>query len=200
MALITLDIRGTFEKNIPSSEIEMWDIVGEWYLPKLIKSEIEKQLEQDIEKDKIIVKVWEDYDCVMSIIESIRHGNTPLIFNKKKIGLLIVLAEKWCCPKDLICKFIYEKELMENKLKGIEHLINPTQCRNCKIGYDIHSPRIPNECKFHTSSYYSTSDHIWSCCGAAVDGNYCREGLHTSNMNNTDVVNNWLYDKDPTPQ
>ena len=54
MALITLDIRGTLEKNIPSSEVEMWDIVGEWYLPKLIKSEMEKQIEQGIEKDKII--------------------------------------------------------------------------------------------------------------------------------------------------
>lgn len=200
MALITLDIRGTLEKNIPSSEVEMWDIVGEWYLPKLIKSEMNRQIIKGISKDKISVKIWEDYDCVMSIIESIRHGKIPIILNKNKISLLIVLAEKWCCPKDLICTFIYEKELMENKLKGIEHIINPTQCRNCKIGYDIHSPRIPNECKFHSASYYSTSDHIWSCCGAAADGAYCREGLHTSNMNNTDVVNNWLYATDPTPQ
>lgn len=164
METVTLDIRGTLLKNLPLSDVNLWNIGKDWFLPKCIKYEVEKQKKLQPNSDEFVIPIGEDYECVLSIIESIRHGNTVIILNRQKIDLLIALADKWYCPEELISKYMKERESMKNKFRCIENFINPTQCKNCKIGYDVNSPRVPNECKFHTGTYLSVNSYVWSCC------------------------------------
>ena len=178
---VNLNIREQYLNNLDITDIEMWEITGNWFLPSCIRHTIQNL--DDPSQTEITIPIGEDYECVLSIIESIRHNNTCIVLNEKKIDLLIALAEKWCCPDVLICKYINKRNRRNNKLRDIEKFLNPTQCRNCKIGYDVYSTRVPNECKFHSGIYLSSHSN-WTCCGGhELGSNYCKQGLHTSNIN-----------------
>jgi len=185
---VNLNIRGQFLNNLDITDIKMWVITGDWFLPSCIMHIIKDQ--DDPSLTEITIPIGEDYECVLSIIESIRFGNSCIILNKKKIDLLIALAEKWSCPDVLICKYINMRDRINNKLKYIEKFINPTQCKICKIGYDVYSPRVPNECKFHPGQVHLSihKSDSWTCCGLTVGSNYCKSGFHASTINIVELM------------
>ena len=152
----------------------------EWFLSVLAESEyIEKKDENYI--------IYEDYNTVLSIIESLRY-NSLICLEGVSLDLLLRLCEKWCCP-EWLCDAVNEK-IERNEKHKLEYLkSNPIYqylyhekiftCHGCRVGFKL-SENKKDSCKKHKYSMDAIASRF-SCCGETEKGTHCLVGYHIPN-------------------
>ena len=174
MEAIQITCRDNRSIIIPKDElIRICD--EEWFLKTMIEADY-------LRKEDEVYNIWEDYDVVMSILESLRY-NSLIVLKNVSLDYLLKLAEKWCVPEWLI-QLIKERIESEKQcklvnkpfaLKFLEETVLFT-CKICGTGFKL-CENTKNSCKSHKSSYSSISTKF-DCCGRDENGPCCVEGYH----------------------
>ena len=174
MEAIQITCRGNRSIIIPKDElIRICD--EEWFLKTMIQADY-------LRKEDEVYNIWEDYDVVMSILESLRY-NSLIVLKNVSLDYLLKLAEKWCVPEWLI-QLIKERIESEKQcklvnkpfaLKFLEENVLFT-CKICGTGFKL-CENTKTSCKSHKSSFSSISQKF-DCCGKDENGSCCVEGYH----------------------
>ena len=174
MEAIQITCRDNRSIIIPKDElIRICD--DEWFLKIMIEADY-------LKKENENYNVWEDYDVVMSILESLRY-NSLIVLKNVSLDYLLKLAEKWCVPEWLI-QLVKERIESEKQcklvnkpfaLKFLEENVLFT-CKICGTGFKL-CENTKTSCKSHKSSFSSISQKF-DCCGKDENGSCCVEGYH----------------------
>ena len=174
MEAIQITCRGNRSIIIPKDElIRICD--EEWFLKTMIQADY-------LRKEDEVYNIWEDYDVVMSILESLRY-NSLIVLKNVSLDYLLKLAEKWCVPEWLI-QLVKERIESEKQcklvnkpfaLKFLEENVLFT-CKICGTGFKLYE-NTKTSCKSHKSSFSSISQKF-DCCGKDENGSCCVEGYH----------------------
>lgn len=168
------------------------EIEEDWFLPLLLKYEINNEKENGITE----VHIGEERNLILSVIETIRY-NKLIKFDNIPLDLMHALCEKWCCPEHILNLILEEKE--NSKLEKEKSLpivdINDyfLECSICEVGFKIRE-NTAESCKTHSKAYSSiTSNH--PCCGnnPSEGLNFCRIGYHVPTSKS--IANYNLYKK-----
>lgn len=151
------------------------EIEKDWFLPLLLKYEINNEKENGITE----VHIGEERNLILSVIETIRY-NRLIKFDNIPLDLMHALCEKWCCPEHILNLILKEKQKENYKSIPINDINNYfLKCSLCEVGFKI-SENTSESCKTHAKSYSSlTNNH--PCCGnnPKEDGIlFCRIGYH----------------------
>jgi hypothetical protein len=154
------------EITIPKQEFDNI-IYKDWFINKVF------------EYDNIdTFNIWEDKQIVLTILDSVRYNK--LIFNDNiNLNYLLVLAEKWCVPTNIIDEINYKI-----KQTNIIDILLPEvkQCKNCKIGYK-ETENTSNSCQIHDDIFINHGKNH-HCCGiSSTDHSHekrlgCKKGFH----------------------
>lgn len=170
MEIIQIVCRDDKIINIPKEEIISIS-KDDWFISILVT-------EDYIEKKNNVFRVWEDYDCVMSLLESFRYG-CLIVLEGVSLQYLLKLGEKWCVPEWLL------KEI-ENKIntpkfndKIMEYINYNTifRCELCFTGFKL-CENTKKSCKTHRHTSMCVQNNIFTCCGKNKPDSYCRVGYH----------------------
>lgn len=128
--------------------------------------------------------IYEDYNTVLSIIESLRY-NSLICLEGVSLDLLLRLCEKWCCP-EWLCQAVKERIERNDKNKWEYLKNNPIYqylykekiftCKLCRTGFKLCENKN-DSCKTHKHSM-DTGARIFACCGQKDKGTYCIVGYH----------------------
>lgn len=174
MEAIQITCRNNRSIIIPKDElIRICD--DDWFLKIMIEADY-------LQKENENYNIWEDYDVVMSILESLRY-NSLIVLKNVSLDYLLKLAEKWCVPEwllnDIKGRIYDEKQNIINKksykLKFIEENILFT-CKICGTGFKL-GENTKTSCKSHKSQF-SALTHKFDCCGKDENGPCCVQGYH----------------------
>ena len=174
MEVIQITCRNNKNIIIPKDElIRICD--EEWFLKTMVEADY-------LKKDDENYTIWEDYDVVMSILESLRY-NSLIVLKNVSLDYLLKLSEKWCIPEwllnDISNRIEVEKlnkiRKKSYKLKFIEETILFT-CKICGTGFKL-GENTKTSCKSHKSQFSSISQRF-DCCGQDENGPCCVEGYH----------------------
>ena len=174
MEVIQITCRNDKKIIIPKEElIRICD--QDWFLKTIIEADY-------LKKDDENYTIWEDFDVVMSILETLRY-NSLIVLRNVSLDYLLKLSEKWCVPQWVLSEISNRIEI-ENlnkirkksyKMKFIEDNLLFT-CKICGTGFKL-GENTKTSCKSHKSSYSSISQKF-DCCGQDENGSCCVEGYH----------------------
>jgi len=175
--VIQITCRDDKKIHLPRKEI-LNLIDQDWFLALLVSNNFGKETEN-------CYSIWEDFNHVMSLIESLRY-NELIILESVSLDYLECLADKWCAPewlKDKIKEKKKEIKLGKN-ITNINDLV--FKCEVCDKGFK-NSENTKYSCRTHTYGYSSASE-CFSCCGNGKESKYCKVGYHISSILNNKLL------------
>lgn len=166
------------------------DITGltneEWFLNTIL----EENYFPEEENNKL--EINEDKYTALSIIDSMRY-NRLIVYPRVSMDYLLLLAEKWCIPENIIdmIKIRIENNIHVNNLDyaihetpifdEIDNLI--FKCENCSAGFKM-AENKNKSCVFHRNFHPAIEKFM--CCGGNAGSAPCITGYHIlSNFNQT---------------
>lgn len=169
-------------KKIQLPRKEILDLIEQdWFLSLLVSNNFGKENEN-------CYYVWEDFNHVMSIIESLRY-NELIILESVSLDYLKCLADKWCAP-DWLKEKIINRQNENKKINDINNII--FKCETCEKGFK-NSENTKYSCRTHVYGYSATSE-CFACCGNGKESKYCRVGYHISSILNNKLLELNNYD------
>ena len=170
---------------LPINEFDNRDMNDDFFLKVLIDSYSHENNE---------IKIFEDMNHVMSIIESIRY-NTLVILNNVSLNLLLVLAEKWCSPQWLLDKITEKKQLDDANINNLNSKDNIIQnfifkCINCQRGFKKNE-NTNKSCKFHCNDLNSVNFRF-RCCGREITEEHCCIGYHVASSESIRLLGEYM--------
>lgn len=150
----------------------------DWFLSIMVSADY-------IENTNNRYEIWEDFNTVISIIESLRYKKL-IVIDGVNLEYLEALCDKWCLP-DWIFKDIDNKKKNKNVSKVFEYIYNNYifQCVNCNIGFKMSENR-ENSCTRHLFKK-DPIYQIFPCCGKTDSESFCKSGYHKTNEKMSDV-------------
>ena len=158
------------------------DITGlvkeDWFL----KNILEENYFSDQENNKL--EINEDKNTSMSLIESMRF-NRLIVYPRVSLDYLLLLAEKWCIPENIIdmIKERIEKNINVNNLdyklheepivSKVDNII--FKCINCGVGFKM-SENKNDSCICHRTFHPGIETFL--CCGGKAGSLPCTLGYH----------------------
>ena len=177
--------------NVPKDEFNFL-FEYDWFLGNMMK-------DLDVENDDEIVKLYEDSNVVLSIIDSLRYRKI-IIHPGVDFEYFRALSDKWCLPEFIMTKIDVTNDI-KNMIKGKIKNLMLSECKNCGAAFD------PNEntnksCEYHPGEYVEENSKF-DCCGSF---HKCTKGYHKSKTENlkfsiqkikeyVEIMNNLHYEK-----
>ena len=132
-----------------------------------------------------VIFINEDPNSAISIIDSIIF-NRLTILNGTSISYLSALADKWCAPEWLseeIEKHKNKKNVIDIVSTCLDNICNNNikLCYLCKTAFNSNTNN-PTAC-IHHSSYYSSTNNMYTCCGSDIHSEGCKVSHHIEDLN-----------------
>ena len=179
------------------------DIVGltnrDWFLKNVVETDY---IDDDNEDNKITIN--EDKNTAMSLLESMRY-NRLIVYPRVSMDYLLLLAEKWCIPEEIV---VMIKNRIENNINvnNLDYAIHEEplydeadnmvfKCCNCNSGFKMRENK-KDSCICHR--YFNSSIDKFSCCGEKAGSLPCTIEYHTLTPSDMKIylnIKNMLKDK-----
>ena len=148
-----------------------------WFLSILVNTPF-------IEDDTNEYEVWEDYNTILSIIETLRYQKL-IVLENVNLDYYLGLCDKWCLPTWIIDEIQNKKKNNNNNdlhTKIMNYIENNYifKCDNCTIGFKI-SENTNTSCQKHRYSFDGIQ-RKFLCCNTSDVNNFCIKGYHISNI------------------
>lgn len=165
------------------------DITGlikeDWFLKTILETNC---FLDNIDEEVDNIEINEDKNTAMSLIESMRY-NRLIVYPRVSMDYLLLLAEKWCIPENIIdmIKERIEKNINVNNLDyqihekptfcGVDNIV--FKCYNCSSGFKMKENKI-DSCVSHGN--FHPGIETFMCCGGKVGSLPCTLGYHVLNV------------------
>ena len=159
------------------------DITGltneEWFLKNILEADYFPE-----EENNNKLEINEDKYTALSIIDSMRY-NRLIVYPRVSMDYLLLLAEKWCIPENIIdmIKVRMEHNINVNNLDYAIHE-NPIfneidnlvfKCENCCTGFKM-AENKNDSCITHRT--FHPGIETFMCCGGKYGSMPCTLGFH----------------------
>ena len=166
------------------------DITGftkeEWFLKTIMESDCFLE-----ETNKL--EINEDKNTAMSLIETLRY-NRLIIYPRVSMDYLLLLAEKWCIPDNII-EMIKERMEQNINVNNIDKTIHETpifdpidniifRCYVCNTGFKM-IENTKQSCTIHGG--FSHAHSTFECCGGRAGSTPCKIGYHVLNYSDREI-------------
>ena len=173
------------DKRLQIPKDEFSNLTDEsWFLSDLV----------NCTKDDKDIILYEDYNVVMSIIESLRF-NKFIILDGVNPNHMYCLCDKWCVPEWLLeesKKNIKHRQLRSTLCNFLDNQLNSDiiNCYNCKTGFKK-SENTSISCHYHSGQIICLiGKRVWSCCNTLDDSYGCKLAYHVAHPINSAMINN----------
>ena len=162
------------------------DITGltneEWFLKTILEA---TYLSEEDNNNKI--EINEDKNTAMSLIDSMRY-NRLIVYPRVSMDYLLLLAEKWCIPENII-DMIHTRIDQNINVNNLDQAIHETplfdevdnlifKCGTCSIGFKM-SENKKDSCISH--GIFNLNFKLFTCCGGGPGSKPCLKGYHCLN-------------------
>ena len=167
------------------------DITGlikeDWFLKTILETNC---FLDNIDEEVDNIEINEDKNTAMSLIESMRY-NKLIVYPRVSMDYLLLLAEKWCIPENII-DMIKERIKKNINVNNLDYQIyeEPTfceadnivfKCINCGVGFKM-SENKNDSCISHRTFHPGIETFV--CCGGKTGSLPCTLGYHV--LSNSD--------------
>lgn len=165
------------------------DITGltkeEWFLKIILEATYFPE-----EENNNKIEINEDKYTAMSLVDSMRY-NRLIVYPRVSMDYLLLLAEKWCIPDNIIDMIQMRIEQNIN-VNNLDHAIHEQpifdkvdnlifKCERCLTGFKMSENR-DDSCITHRN--FNPIVQTFTCCGGKVGSIPCSLGYHhLSNLN-----------------